>query len=381
MNADNLLIIAGEPSGDAHGASLLKELKILLPNSRFWGIGGNCMEQEGFLLVEHIRNLSIIGVWEALKNLPKIYAQYKKIASAVDENKPKAAILIDYPGFNLKIAKLLTRKKIPVFYYIIPQVWVWGKNRIHLLRKFTDKCLVLFKFEEELLLSVGIDCEFVGHPLMDKIDSRPAGNDREGENNGANTIALLPGSRKSEIQKLLPVMLDSAEKIRMSQKDISFISAENSNIDPALYDSFLSSYSHLSIKRVKDNTLEALRQCDFAIVASGTATLETAAMEKPMLIIYRSSAFTTLAFRLFIRLPFVGLVNIIAGKEVCPELLQEHAVPEEIAAKTLEILTDQTQMENTKKKLREIRDSLGGAGASKRAAVVIQEFLRKDFGR
>jgi lipid-A-disaccharide synthase len=370
---NNILIIAGEPSGDIRGGELLSELKGLLPETSFWGIGGDRMKDEGVELIEHVQNLSIVGVWEAIKDLSRIREQYKQVAENVKKRKPSLAILIDYPGFNLKIASFLHREKIPVVYYIIPQVWAWGQSRVKSIKKNIDKVLVLFNFEKEFLARFGINAEFVGHPLLESVPEKT----EKKEDPSSLSIALLPGSRESEIKNLLPVMAGAAERISRYKEDVSFIVAENSNIDSSLYDSILSKYEKLHLTRIKDNTFEALSKSDFAVVTSGTATLETAVMEKPMVITYRTSFLTATLFRLFVRAPYIGLANIVAGKEVAPEILQEDATPENLSKKVLEMINDEQEMLNIKGELRKVKEALGEKGAAKKAANAINQYIEK----
>ncbi|RKY42371.1 MAG: lipid-A-disaccharide synthase [Candidatus Makaraimicrobium thalassicum] len=366
----NILIITGEPSGDMRAGELLKELKKLLPEASFWGIGGDCMAGQGAELIEHVRKLSIVGVWEAVKDLSRIRRQYKNTAENIRKRRPGLAILVDYPGFNLSVARFLRRENIPVVYYILPQVWAWGRWRIRSLKSYTDRILVLFRFEKEFLEQAGVDCEFVGHPLLDTAPLPARREPRE-----PFTIALLPGSRKSEILNMLPVLLDTAEKIHERQKDVHFIVAENSNIDKALYDPALAGHSGLSVSRVTDNTFAALDRCDLAVVTSGTATLETAIMGKPMVITYRAAILTYVLFRIFAKTPFLGLTNIIAGKEVAPELLQGNATPEKLSRKILEIMNDGPRMQRMRDELKEVAHALGEKGASRRAAEAITRFI------
>ena len=372
MMKNNVLIITGEPSGDMHGGELLAKLKNLLPEVSFWGIGGDRMEAEGAELIEHVRNLSIIGVWEIFKKLPTIHKQYKNIVRNVQERQPALAILIDYPGFNLKVAKFLQSQHIPVIYYIIPQVWAWGPWRIKALKRYVSKALVLFKFEETLLAQSGIDCQFVGHPLIDKAPSLKMRDKKD-----QFTIALLPGSRDSEALNIFPAMLDAAEKIRLNRPDIGFILAESSNVDESIYNVELANHKNLTISRQKDNTFGVLNNSDFAIITSGTATLEATLLKKPMIITYRTAFLTVLLARAFLQVSWVGLANIIANKEIIPELLQENATNEKIASKTLEIINDDSCMQEMKEELGKVSQTLGGKGASRRAAEAVKQYLEE----
>lgn len=370
----NILIIAGEPSGDVHAGKVLNELNQLLPDTHLWGVGGDKMESAGVELIAHIKDFSIVGVWEAIKSLPRIRRQFKTVTDAISERKPDMAILVDYPGFNLRIARHLKGLNIPVIYYIVPQFWAWGRGRIKLLKRFVSKALVLFKFEEELLLEHDIDCEFVGHPLMDDTPEIQSVSDEE---KSSFNIALLPGSRKSEIENMFPVFLETAEKIHRSRKDVSFILARNSNIENSLYDSYLEKHKDLRISDITDTTFSVLERSDFALITSGTATLEAAAMETPMIIAYRAAFLTNLLYNVFSLTRFIGLPNIIAGKEIVPEMLQKNAVPDLLAHKTLEIINDVSKFHYIKEELLNVKNSLGPKGAGKRAAESIQSFFNE----
>lgn len=367
-----ILIIAGEPSGDTRGAELLKELKKLVPGASFWGIGGDLMAKEGVELVEHIRDLSIIGVWEAVRSLGKVKAQYTKVKKEIDSRKPAFAILIDYPGFNLKVASLLRSRGIPVLYYVAPQVWAWGEWRVRDLRRTVSRCLTLFAFEEKFLKDRGVDAKFVGNPLVDSFPDTVAGHHDDF------TIALLPGSRKTEVSHMLPLMLGAAEIIAEKKKGVSFVIAESSNVNAALYEPEIALHPELKLRRVKDATFSALASSDFAIVTSGTATLETAMMEKPMVVTYRVALLTEVLFKMVSRLRLISLANIIAGfREIVPEFTQRDAVPEKVAEKVLEITNDAAKMDAMKAELREVKKALGPKGASRRAAEEIVKFAKE----
>lgn len=372
----NILIISGEPSGDMRGAELIQQMKILLPDARIWGIGGDLMEAQGVELVEHIRDLSMVGILEVVKKLPHIHAQYKRLTKNIRTRKPDLAILIDYPGFNLKVAKFLKGEGIPVVYYIIPQIWAWGKGRIELLKRFVDKALVLFDFEEKLLRDNGIDCQFVGHPLVDQVDLKETKTAKESPEKNF-TIALLPGSRKHEIDHMLPVMLAAARKIKEDLPLAKFVVAENSNIERSVYDAYIEAHPDVDVSRIQDNTLRALDECDFAIVTSGTATLETAIKEKPMVIVYKAAFITYILWNFVKMLPFLGLANIVAKEEVVPEVLQGNFTPENLSLKVLEIIKDPERMERTREKLRGVKHSLGERGASQRAAEEVYKFIEE----
>ncbi len=370
----NILIIAGEPSGDMRAAELVKELKKMVPGAIFWGVGGDLSAAEGVELVEHIKNLSIMGIWEAVKKLPQIRAQYKALTEEVLKRNPDLAILVDYPGFNLKMARFLHSENIPVAYYIIPQVWAWGAGRVKALKKYVDRCMVLFNFEKDFLEARGATATFAGHPLVDKAAEHTRIS-REKASGDKCSIALLPGSRKNEVRSLLPVMLAAADRIALKKKNVRFVCAETSSLDKELYDRIFDEHKTIEISRVTDNTFAVLDESDFAMVTSGTATLEAALMGTPMIVTYRTSLLTAYLSRLVIDVNYLGLVNLIAKKEICPELLQEDATPKKISAKVLEILGDPSKIDLMKKELKHVRDALGEKGAARTAAAAICDLI------
>ena len=370
----NILIIAGETSGDIHAANLIRNLKAQKKDLRFFGIGGKKMEEEGVELLARMEKLSIIGVSEIFAKLHDIRDAFKKISSAVKETPPDLAILIDYPGFNLRLAKSLKKDNVKIVYYITPQVWAWGKSRINIIRKYVDKALVIFKFEEELFKKHGIDATFVGHPLLDFYENR-SGLKRSdyGLKEDRTTIALLPGSRESEVLRLLPTMLKTADII-VEKADIQFVLLKSSSVKKSTYEGFISLYSD-RLALVEDNTYGCLDMSDFVFTSSGTATLECVIMEKPMLITYKTSLLTALCFKVFARTPFIGLANIIAGKEIAPEVLQYDAKPRKMAEEILSIILSPEKMHEQRKALKEIKDKLGLPGASMRASKEIASLI------
>ncbi|HNX90552.1 MAG TPA: lipid-A-disaccharide synthase [Candidatus Omnitrophota bacterium] len=370
----NILIIAGEHSGDMRGAELIREFKKISPGFSFWGIGGDRMADEGVELTEHIRDLSIIGLWEAVKNLGKIHKHLEKCRALAKERKPHAVILIDYPGFNLKIAEIMHSLGIPVIYYILPQVWAWGTWRMKAIKKFTDKIIVLFKFEQEFLKQYGINADFVGHPLTDLIPDNVAVKKISPEKI---TLAFLPGSRKAEVSLLLPVMLGAVELIKKERGEtsIDLVLAESSSVPPELYNGILGGFPDIKLTRVKDATPSVLERSDFAFVASGTATLETALMLRPFIILYRSSFLTAFAVWLIMKLRYIGLVNIIAGKGVIPELLQDKATSADLAKTFSNIIDAPERIEKIISDLQTVKKIVGEKNSPQRAALAVRSFL------
>jgi len=371
----NILIVAGETSGDIHGANLIDNLKKLRPGIFFFGIGGQRMEAQGVSLVSNIEKLSIIGIAEIFSKAGHVYSAYKKVMQKVRNVRPDLAILIDYPGFNLRLARSLKKRGIPVIYYITPQVWAWGKSRIYTIKKNIDKALVILKFEERLFRSFGIDATFVGHPLLDRGEAFGQISKKHSESDRKRfTIALLPGSRESEVKRMLPVMLKTADII-VKQKHARFLLLKSSGVSEKIYRSILHK-SLVKIDSLKDDTHGCLSQSDFIFTSSGTATLESAIVERPMLIIYKTSFLTALIFKLFANTRDIGLVNIIAGKRVAPEVLQYDATPKNLAKRILSIISSKSALEKQTSELKKVKNSLGTPGASLRAARIINDFLK-----
>ena len=375
--AKKILIITGEASGDLHAANLVKALKERIPEAQFFGVGGAGMLKAGVQILYPIGELAIIGVSGVLMQLGKIKNLFKLLRRKLGEIKPDLVILVDYPGFNLRFAKVVNKTSIPVIYYISPQVWAWGKFRIRQIKKHVKKMLVLFKFEEKLYKKYGIDAEFVGHPLVDTVKpSAAAGRLKEefGVYEGR-VITLLPGSRASEVKSLLPIMLDSFRKIKSKIKDARLLIGKYNQLPEWFYENILKSFD-LPYKLVNGRPYDCVEAADLAIVASGSATLETAILEKPMIITYKVSPLTGIFFLIFVRIPYIGLVNIVAGKKIMPELLQYSATSKNISGAAIDILSHPERFSQMTDELRKVKKILGPPGASERAADSIARFLR-----
>ena len=369
-----ILITAGEASGDIHAANLVNALKKTNSELSFYGIGGGKMLGQGVDILERMEKLSIIGVSEIFAKLGEIRRTYKKIMDKVKDSPPDLVILVDYPGFNLTLAKALKKRGLKIVYYITPQVWAWGKFRIKLIKKCIDKAIVILKFEESLFRQYGIDATFVGHPLLDR-ESRgiPLNRESLGLKRDVFTIALLPGSRETEVKNMLPLMLKAGHLIR-TKKNVQFVLLKSSTVDENTYGKILES-SKLPLAGVKDNTYGCLTLADFVFTSSGTATLESALMEKPMLIMYKTSLLTGILFRIFARTPFIGLVNIISKRLIAPEILQYDASPKRLAREILSIITSKETLDGQVRALREVKRVLGTPGAATRAANIVDSFL------
>ncbi|MBI5124124.1 MAG: lipid-A-disaccharide synthase [Candidatus Omnitrophica bacterium] len=377
MNPKNILIVAGEPSGDLHASNLVTNLKALKSDLRFFGMGGALLKRTGVEIVFDISDLALVGAVEVVKNIFTVKKAYDSIIRKINSARPDLAILVDYPGFNLRLAKKLKKMSIPVAYYISPQVWAWGMDRIDIISECVKQMIVFFKFEEELYKAAGINAEFVGHPLVDVVKVTSKREDvlkKYGLSPQKTTIALLAGSRTLEVKSFLKIMISACEIIKDDLKDVQFIVSKHPSIQPILYEEAIKN-SNSDIKVVEGDTYNIVGASSFAIVASGTATIETAIIGTPFLVVYKASLITFLLYRLVRTIPFVGLVNVIAKKEVVPELIQYDFTPQNTASKTIAILTDESKISSMRDELAKVKSSLGAPGACLRAAQSIIQLL------
>jgi len=377
MKKKTIMIIAGEASGDLHAAHLVKELKSINPHLEIFGIGGKKMKEAGVEVIYDIVELAVVGFVEVLKHLKVFKKILEKLLILLDTRKPDAVILVDYPGFNLRFAKYVKEKNIPVIYYISPQLWAWGKGRIEEIKKYVAKMIVIFGFEEELYRQAGVKASFVGHPFLDIV--KPVWKKEETIkhlhlNHHSTKIALLPGSRQKEIERHLPIMLEACEKIKIQMPDVEFILARRKELDSSIYNKIILR-STIKPHSLEDKPYEIMDISDIVIVSSGSATLETAIMEKPMVIVYKTSFLTWFLARNMIKIPNIGLVNVVAGKKIVPELIQFNATAKNIAKETLSILNNHELKKHIKENLKKIKEGLGERGATERAAHIIQKFI------
>jgi lipid-A-disaccharide synthase len=371
-----ILISAGEPSGDTHASRLIKELKALECGISFFGIGCAGMEAEGVRLLERMDKAAVVGVWEVFSKLSFIRGLFDKIGGEIDKEKPSLAILVDYPGFNMRLARMLKDRGIPVVYYITPQVWAWGAWRIAEIKKYVTKALTIFDFEREVFEKNGVTAVFTGHPLLDAPLKRVSKNEASsalGLDPDKFTVALLPGSRHLEIKNLMKVLLGAAAIISSRKSGVQFLVSKVPGIPKESYG--MDTARGINVKMVETDINTCLSAADFVIACSGTVTLEVALAEKPMLITYITSPITYFFGRLFVTIPYIGLANIILRDHVVPELLQYEATPENIANASLEIISSDERMSRISARLKAIKSILGGPGASKRAARAVMEVL------
>jgi lipid-A-disaccharide synthase len=368
-----MMIVAGEVSGDHHAALMLAELKKMAPISSF-GVGGDELKAQGMEILYHTKEMAFLGIAEVLKHLPFIKKAHTHLLEKALAERPDAVILIDYPGFNLRLAKSIKKMNIPVIYYITPQVWAWGKRRIKKIKKYIDKLLVIFPFEKDFYAAYDIDSEYVGHPIVDKqfdVAQKP-GKDRK----LTNIIGLLPGSRKQEIENLLPKMIETAHILYANNHIKKAVIIKVKNIELSEYEKYIGAEHHF-ISIIEKSISEVGPQLDAALIASGTATLEAGYLGLPMIIVYKVSQLTYFMGKLLVKLPYIGLVNIVAQKELAIEMIQNKFNPK-MAAKEMEDLLIPEKNNLVRQELTLIRDKLGSKGASQRAANSIYTFLNKE---
>ena len=388
-----LFIVAGDPSGDLHGANLVTALREISSQIEIDGLGGERMERAGVRLLDKLTELAIVGFSEAINNILALRQVYRKTEEFLRKEKPDIIVLIDYPGFNLRLAGLAKRLKIPLIYYIGPQIWAWRRGRIKDIAELVNKMLVIFPFEEETYKRAGVDVSFVGHPLLDTIQPTKSKEEvcrKYGFDPNSPIIGLMPGSRKQEIERLLPVMLEASRRIAENRK-VQFVLPLAGNIPMNYIKERITEFEKNRLNRtkisksqkekkpplpilvVRDEDYNIRRTLTLALVASGTATLENACLGIPMIIIYKVSLFSYLLARLLIRIPRIGLANIVAGKRVVPEFIQQRARAEEIAKVACHWLSNPGLMRETRKELKRVKEKLGTPGAAKRAAKIILE--------
>lgn len=373
-----ILIIAGETSGDMHGSSLIAEMKKLNPDISIVGIGGDGMISQGLEALHHIREMSFLGFAEVVKHIPFIRKVQSEIVNVVKSNKINYAVLIDYPGFNLSIAKKLKRFDVQIIYYISPQLWAWGTGRIKKIKQLVSKMLVVFPFEEKLYRDAGVDVEFVGHPLINRINNYNYLSKEELFSQyelkaGKEILLLLPGSRRQEVEKNFPEMIKAAEKIS-DKHDLQIVVGCADQIDTNWFSQFSSS---ISFKVVKDKTYELFKYSKFGLIKSGTSTLEAALFQLPMIIIYKTSVLTYRIGKALISLDKIGMPNIILQKNLLPELVQHEANMDNIFLTADKILSNQNQYDNIKNELAKIPQMLGKKNASLEAASIINRIVNE----
>jgi len=376
----NVLIVAGEASGDLHGASLIRELKKLDSSLKIFGIGGNKMQAEGMELIYHIDKMAFLGFVEVIKHLPFIKKVQRDLIEEVKNRNVKQFVLIDYPGFNLSIAKKLKKLEpklnLELIYYITPQVWAWGKGRVKQIKELFSKVLVVFPFEEKFFKEKNVNAEFVGHPLIQEINnyefiSKNLLDNKFKLDPAREILLILPGSRKQEVKSIFPEAIKAADKIA-DELNMQIVVACSSNFDERMF------YGLTDVKRfkvIKNYTYDLMKNAKFGIVKSGTSTLEAGLMELPMVIVYKTSALTYAIGKSLVKIKNIGMANIVLNEQVVPELIQGEANAENIYDEAKNILSDDDMLNNIKKKLSRIKNILGDKDAPKNAAKIIYSLI------
>jgi lipid-A-disaccharide synthase len=367
-----LLLSCGEASGDLYAGALTRELRALDPSTAIFGLGGPQMKAAGATLVDDYRDITATGLIEPIAKLPRLVDVRRRLVHAARADPPAALVLIDFSGFNLRLAPAIKALGVPVVYYISPQIWAWRRKRIETIRAIADRVLVIFPFEEQIYRDAGVPVEFVGHPLIDlakpaapRADFLP----RHGLMPTAPTVAILPGSRTSEVSRIFPVLMDAAARIRATVADAQFVVARAPRLDDGLFARPRATLDRVAI--VEGDTDSVLAAADVALIASGTATVQTALHDTPMVVVYRVSPLSYHLLRRLVSVDAIGMVNLIAGRRIVPELVQDEFTPDAVAREAISMLTDAGRAASMRADLARVRDRLGGPGASRRAAEAI----------
>lgn len=374
-----IMLSVGEASGDMHGASVASALKLLQPDIELFGMGSKAMRSAGVRVDYDIAGQGIMGLVEVVKNLGKLFELRDNLAALMDKERPDALVIIDYPDFNMRLAKIAKAKGIPVVSYISPSAWAWRRSRAKGVAETVDKVAAIFPFEAEVYKGAGADVTFVGHPLVDIVKpvmTKAAAYQYFKADPNRPVVLLMPGSRQQEIAKLLPVMLGASQLILQELPDCQFFLPIASTISQEILQNSIDS-CQVPVTLTTDYTYDLMGLANAAIAASGTATLETSIMGAPTVIIYKMAPLTYFLGKFLVKIPNIGLPNIIAGRRIVPELIQDAANPQNIAAETLKILTDRQVYAQVQADLAEVQAKLGQTGAVKRVAEVILEVAEK----
>jgi lipid-A-disaccharide synthase len=379
MKSKKILLVAGEVSGDLHGSHLVEAIQRIEPEVQFLGVGGEGLERRGMKLLYPAHSLSVVGITEVFVKLRTILKALRGLKRSLEREKPDLVILIDFPEFNLRLAKIAHRRGIPILYYISPQVWAWRPKRIRLIAQLVRKMVVLFPFEVPLYEAAGVDVEWVGHPLLDIVKPtlpKEKAYQQFGLDPKQRTIGLLPGSRSHEVERLLPPLLASAHLLQKEIPDLQFVIPLAPGLPKTILSSRMKNIS-VPVKVVEGFTYDVMNLSDLLITASGTATLEGAILGKPMIIIYKVSFPSYWIGRALIRVDHIGLVNLVAEKEIAPELIQKDVHPQRIADEALRILRDPILSRKMSESMGEVCQKLGKPGAAQRAARIVTSLLHE----
>ena len=367
-----ILLVTGEASGDIHGAHLALALRELNPAVELIGVGGSRMLAAGVSLLPDVDRVDAMGV-PGFRQLIKGWKTLRTLRCYVREERFDAIILIDSPGLNLRLAKVASKMSHNIIYYIAPQVWAWGSRRLKLIREVINHVLAILPFEEKFFQKAGIPCTYVGHPLLDELSpsyDKIHERHRLGLEPEGMVIGVLPGSRVKEVQEILPILIKTVQHIRNRYPILQVLLAQAHSLSDSVIHELVG-HSGQQVRVVKGQANEVMAASDVLLVTSGTATLQAALIGTPMVVVYRTSPVTYQIAKRLVKIPYISLVNILAGKEIVPELIQDRMTPDRIAREVLKILGDTGRRDVMKQAFQSIRTSLGGPGASKRAAEII----------
>jgi lipid-A-disaccharide synthase len=377
FNQKCVVIIAGETSGDVHGVNLVRAMKKRDGSIFFCGIGGEALRNEGVKLLADAAELSVVGITEVFSKIPKVIQGMSSVKSLLRGLRPDLIILIDFPDFNLHVAGFAKKLGIPVLYYISPQVWAWRSGRIRKIKKNVDQMAVILPFEKDYYTAHDIPVTFVGHPLLDDYVSLTE-NKETGKDRGSPVVGLLPGSRYSEIERNLPVMMAAASVLQARFSNIRFIVSLAPSIDREWMEIFIAPYrTSCRVELMPGGVVGVYEKSLMVVAASGTVTLQTAIYGVPMVIVYRISPVSYLLGRILVRVDHIGLVNLIAGERIVPELIQKDATPARIAQTVAGLINDPEKLKEMKSRLLAVRKKLGDAGAAERTAEIALSMLRQ----
>jgi lipid-A-disaccharide synthase len=374
-----VMLSCGEASGDLYAGALVEALRTREPDIEVFGLGGDRFKAAGGRLIGDFHGLAVTGLLEAVRILPDSYAMYRRLVQAAKDNRPDVLVLIDYPDFNFRLMAAVKRLGVPVVYYVSPQLWAWRPGRIQTMKALVDRVLPIFPFEEALYKSEGVDVRLVGHPLVELVqvkDSREELTRRLDLDPSRPIVALLPGSRPNELHRIVPVLAAAVPRIASAVVGTQFLVARAPNLPDSYFMPFQGSGA--TVRIVEGATDDVLAASDAVITASGTATIQTALHNRPMVVVYRLSPVTYKLGKPLVRVSMFSMVNLVAGERVVQELIQEECTPERVAAEAVDLLTNHERVGDMKEQLARVREKLGGQGASGRAADAILEVARRN---
>ena len=368
--AKNVVIIAGEASGDAHAARLITELKKLDASISVRGMGGDNLRKAGVDVFIDMAELAVVGIVEVLMKYNLIKAELNKLKQNITANRPDLLILVDYQEFNQRLAAYAKSIGIKVLFYIGPQVWAWRPKRVYKMARIVDHMAVILPFEKALYKNADVDVTFTGHPLTDEVERDKTQQQARQQLaiQDAVTVGLFPGSRSGEIKRVLPILLETAQLIKAEKSGIQFVLPVASTVNQENFAPFKSELDALSVVTINDQFYDVIQSCDVILTASGTATLEIGLLEVPMVIVYKVAELSHFILKFFVSIKHLGLVNIIPGKEIVKEFIQQDAKPTDIAQEALQLLNDKTYYQSMKNELAKIRQQLRGEVANDKPA-------------